>query len=325
MKSPYEIYINYQLVDIPDDIEFPLNIQTFDVTTFGSISSDYSKSIKLPVTENNRRILEHADLPDSGTILPYRKLPVKVNKGGLEIISRGWCYIVDSDNEYYNITIFYGNYDFMIALENKSLNTLELADLDHDINWYNILHSTFEQWKFTKPYIYPLIEWGDGSLIIEDILETVPPYINPGNDINAERLLPVLQVSHILKQIILQAGFNYEDVDSLLTYFDNKYVNLTNLADDTTTEQIRQGEAIIENGELQTAAFHHVDLSFDVAPKPFPVYQNGDPMWNDFLVLQCKTITKEYHNQMQQSNMYYDVDIPKIIQDCISNLFQHHV
>lgn len=308
MNAKYEVYINYKLIDLPEDIEFPLNLQIYDITTFGSISCDYSKTITIPRTLNNDLVLEHSALVNSGSNLPYRRLPIKVNKGGLEIISRGWCYIVQSNSKEYEITVHYGTYDFLTNLENKYLKDLVSPELDHDINWYNIFHSSFEQYRWTKPYVYPLIEWGDGSLIIEDNLNIIPPYINSGEDVNVERLLPVLNAKWIIEQTIIQAGYTYHDPDNLIEYFANKYISLTNLADDITSEQIRLAEAEIPDGEGGTIFFHYVYLNMEV----LSMIGTSNQFWSDFLVLECKNITKQYFNQIQNSNMYYDWDTRKM-------------
>ena len=98
-----QLYLNNQLVDIDESVGLFLNKKFEDVENPTKYFADYSKTISLPFTSNNKKIFDNYSRQDSvvteRTLDPRKKIPFQllynnqlVMSGYLKINNANTCY-----------------------------------------------------------------------------------------------------------------------------------------------------------------------------------------------------------------------------------------
>ncbi|MES2377502.1 MAG: hypothetical protein V4553_13025 [Bacteroidota bacterium] len=178
-----QLYINDQLVDLSDDGPIALTFQINDLAEVKNQQGNTSNQFKLPLTQNNRRILGFPDDIAFCTKLPYTKYQAKIVQDGLEIIPYGIGELNSVDNNSANLTILSGNVDFFDAIDGKLYemgdsksiwHSTLWKDYDHEWNVNNVVQSQ----QHTDGWIYPVVDYGN---LADDITKPINiKYLRPG-------------------------------------------------------------------------------------------------------------------------------------------------
>jgi hypothetical protein len=202
-----QLYINDQLVDLTDDAPIALTFQINNLAEVRNQQGNTSNQFKLPLTQNNRRILGFPDDVALCTDAPYSKYPAKLVQDGLEIIPYGIAELNNVDNQSANITILSGNVDFFDAIDGS---LYEMGDSNS--LWYNKLWQNYDhKWDLdnvvlsqtkTEGWIYPVIDYGN----LQD---------DKSKAINIKYLRPGFFIKSAIDLIVKKAG--YKAKGSLLT------------------------------------------------------------------------------------------------------------
>jgi len=185
-----QLFISEQLMDLSSDTVIALTLQIHDIGDIGTRNGDLTNRFKLPLTQNNQRVLQASNEVQSGSAKPYQKLPCKLVDDGVEVIPSGYAVIENAD-EYYNVTVYSGNIDFFAVIEDLTLRDLDFSDLNHLWSLQNIDDSRGN----TSGYKYPFIDYG--ALPLDSRL------------VNCSDLRPALFIKTILDKIFSDAGFTY--------------------------------------------------------------------------------------------------------------------
>lgn len=178
-----QLYLNDQLVDLSDDSPIALTFQINNLAEVRNQQGNTSNQFKLPLTQNNRRILGFPDDVAFCTTLPYKKYQAKIIQDGLEIIPYGIGELDSVDNNNANLTILSGNVDFFDAIDGKlyemgDSNSIWHSDLwktyDHTWDLATVVHSQSK----TDGWIYPVVDYGN---LADDITKPINiKYLRPG-------------------------------------------------------------------------------------------------------------------------------------------------
>jgi hypothetical protein len=161
-----QLYINDQLVDLSDDSPIALTFQINNLAEVKNQQGNTSNQFKLPLTQNNRRILGFPDDVAFCTDLPYTKYAAKLVQDGLEIIPYGIGELNGVDTDSANITILSGNVDFFDAIDGSLYDMGDVKSpwysplwkaYDHAWTLDNVAHSQTK----TDGWIYPVIDYGN--------------------------------------------------------------------------------------------------------------------------------------------------------------------
>jgi hypothetical protein len=203
-----QLYINDQLVDLSDDTPIALTFQINNLAEVKNQQGNTSNQFKLPLTQNNRRILGFPDDVAFCTALPYTQYSAKIVQDGLEIIPYGVGELNSVDNDSANITILSGNVDFFDAIDGKLYDMGDVASpwgkalpwksYDHAWTLNNVVNSQ----RNTQGWIYPVIDYGNFD---ED-------YSKP---INVNYLRPGFFIKTAIDVLVKNAG--YKATGSLLS------------------------------------------------------------------------------------------------------------
>jgi hypothetical protein len=176
-----EIYIENQLIDLLQDIGTNFTYTIDDVNDFGSRNTSFSRTIAIPATSRNNKILGFAfelgisfehnmELPNVNTnFTPSQAAKcevfidkIQIFKGVIRILE-----IVSNKNATeYQCAVFGELGGFITELGNKRLEDLDFSEYNHTYNVTSIQNS----WNSItgSGYYYPLIDYGDVSTTKDD-------------------------------------------------------------------------------------------------------------------------------------------------------------
>lgn len=172
-----ELYIEGQPADISKDFSTLLTFQLDDVRNFGSRNTNFSKTIILPGTSRNNKLLGHVyDVKSANYHDPAldninynfnaaksaRCLIFEDNIQCFKGVIRLLDIVKDGEVVEYEMATFGELGGFVSSLSNKRLEDLDFSDYDHNFNETNIVNS----WNTINGvgYYYPLIDYGGFSI-----------------------------------------------------------------------------------------------------------------------------------------------------------------
>lgn len=272
-----QMYVEDVLLDILSDTGLTYTMSVGDIFNLSVISSSYTNSFTLPKTPRNVRAMEQLGISGDTSTVPYRKNEIKLNSNGFPIIQSGWLSVSETTDNGYKIAVIDGVIDFFKLIENRSIGSLDLSELNHVRNMDNVLGSFSG-----KPYRYILADY-NGEVI--RTFEGDP-------HINIDYLVPSASIPYLWDKIFSFAGWTYQGEifsnpdfsDTWITFakgldlIGSEEVLLS--ADDVTFPTINASQAIINVGAADINEFGNVSYfeipedgtyKFDVTGKIYGV------------------------------------------------------
>jgi len=171
-----EIYIEDELIDLLQDISTDFTYAIDDVRDFGSRNTSFSRTISIPATAKNNKILGFAfeigmsnnhntDLANVNTnFTPSQAAKCEVYVDKIQIfkgVIRMLEIVINNNVIQYQCAVFGELGGFITELGNKRLEDLDFSEHNHTYNVTEIEDS----WDVINGsgYFYPLIDYGDVS------------------------------------------------------------------------------------------------------------------------------------------------------------------
>jgi len=167
-------------------------VQTLGIFSFEDISSrngEYSNMFNLPLTNNNRRIIEYADYLPSINSAPYNAIPLQIILNGLPF--KNGLIAIEEVDDTIKARFYSGNSNFYNQLKQIKLGQLDWTEYDHTWNLTNAVASA----NLNSGYIYPLIDY-NGQNLASDILDI-------------RKVLPATYVKTIVQKIGSYSGYSF--------------------------------------------------------------------------------------------------------------------
>lgn len=236
------IYFNDQLADFEDDEIVTVSYSSLsfgDLTTRGGVKTN---NYRLPFTNNNKKIFENSELVQSGSMIPYRYLSIRVVVEGYEVFN-GFGSVKKS-KEYYECTSYSGLSTFYDIIKNKNIRDLYLTRYDHPYNDNSVRNS----WVFSSGYVYAFCSYGKyDQIFFSGATQYLP----------VEYLKPHVFFSTVIKQIITDSGYSYQgkvfnDIrfrKQLILYNnfpDNVFINQTVILSQCLPDSVKQSTQMID-------------------------------------------------------------------------------
>jgi len=134
-----ELRISNQLVDIiPNTINRTLQIN--DLGSASDRQSNYSNTVKLPMTDRNKLIFEFLGVIGNTSRAPYKELPCSYSVNGIPLIINGLA-VIEATSDVYEVVIYDGLIDLSERLKGKTISDLNYSDLNHFLNVPNFTNS----------------------------------------------------------------------------------------------------------------------------------------------------------------------------------------
>jgi hypothetical protein len=213
----YELYLNGEKADVRQDLGVQLSFNIDDINKFGSRDTSFSKTIVLPGTANNNKLLGFvADMGSFNTfdagaaniganfnVAQTTKAELRGNgllliKGVFRLLS----IVKDKDIIEYEGAVFGELGGFIASIGNGKLEELDFSDYDHVYNRDAIVNS----WDTINGsgYYYPLIDYGTHSSA--DIYGIVKAKV----DYNYLTFRPALYAKEYIDKIFSAGGYTYD-------------------------------------------------------------------------------------------------------------------
>jgi len=171
-----EIYIEDEVIDLLQDISTDFTYAIDDVRDFGSRNTSFSRTISIPATAKNNKILGFAfeigmsnnhntDLANVNTnFTPSQAAKCEVYVDKIQIfkgVIRMLEIVINNNVIQYQCAVFGELGGFITELGNKRLEDLDFSEHNHTYNVTEIANS----WNTINgsAYFYPLIDYGDVS------------------------------------------------------------------------------------------------------------------------------------------------------------------
>lgn len=160
------LWINNSEVDLIEGETVALTLQANNVEDPSTFQSSFSNSFEIPLTRTNRQILGNAQaIGDNSTL--YTKLPCRLEKDGLPIVSNGFAVINETSNETATITVFDGVADFFTEIGDRVLSELDLSSLNPTWDLTEVTNNTQNTWS--DGYVWALANYGDLTTTTVDV------------------------------------------------------------------------------------------------------------------------------------------------------------
>jgi len=294
-----EVRIEGRRLDVFEGFNFSLNYGIADIRSPEKRSTEYSKTIKCPATQNNDELLGHIyDINISNNydanndnisvnFNPNKKAEARVIADGVEVMAGVMQLrkILKQENAYTYEVVFVGKLlNIFAELGDKELNGLDdnglpyidFSDLNHQWDYGRITSS----WSNTSGYVYPMIDYG----VVE------PFQIGNANGWKVEQFRPAVFLYDIIDRIFSFADFTYSS-----SFFDSAFFK--KLIIPWTNEGFAIGDTEIANRAC-TAIGNLTNLGDDF----YPNYPNAP--FNDTVHLQFDGLI-DPNNLWDNSGDYY--------------------
>lgn len=192
-------------IELFEDISTPLTFSIADIRTPETRQGSFSKTISIPGSKQNNKLLGHIFDINVGdcTFNPKIKTPARLFINDVPQLS-GFMQLLkikklDNYKIEYEVALFGKNSNIFIDIGDSLLTDLDYSDLNH-------LYSRDEQetsWgaNYTLGYVYPLIDYGFDADI---------------NSYDVEHLYPATYLRTYIDKIFTNAGYSYQS-----TFFDS--------------------------------------------------------------------------------------------------------
>lgn len=186
---------NYVQLDLYGNEDLAVSVAAVDFSKVASPRGTRSFNFKLPITNNNKLILESLQLPTVRTSIPYRVISVKLFSNGIDMNTN--VMIVESVDDTINVRIYGDNSNFFLPIKQLTLQDINLNDYNHYWDRATIRAAQTN----TEGYTYPLVNWTESAS---------NGYVYPDN-IKGEVMFPMVFFDTILQRICSGVGYTLQD------------------------------------------------------------------------------------------------------------------
>lgn len=186
-----KLIVNGTQLDLDEETRIQITKLRNDIGDMQSKSS-YTNSISVPHTPTNDLALQFSADLNSTSRIPYSKLSCTLIVDSLEIFADGSCYI-DGSEPKYQIMLLGDMKSFNKLIETKTLNDLDLDDLNHAWNYTNAITLAGDvQYLYTETNSSPA-----GAVSVH----------KTANSVYIANQHPSVKVMRLMEQICTDAGY----------------------------------------------------------------------------------------------------------------------
>jgi len=189
-------YVDDQLVDLRANTVIAQTLQVYDPGKVGSVTTNYTSSIKAPRTFGNDQIFGYLGNSKTKSDVPYTSLGCRYQENGLPIIRNGRVIVSEVNEQDYSLQVFSGPWGFFEIIQDKTLWDLDFDDLNGP-------------WEQSDRDGYRNATTGILQALLDDgLLESLfPPVITWQEDTIRS---PQIYYHTVLEKIFSSFGFEYE-------------------------------------------------------------------------------------------------------------------
>lgn len=190
-----KLSVGGELIDLYPKTVIAQTLQIYDPGRIGSITTNYTSSVRVPPTRNNQQTFEHLTNSKSKSDVPYSSLSCSYEENGFILIREGRAVVSEVSKDY-QLNIYSGPWGFFKLIQDKYLWDLDFSDLNGP--WTEGTRDTYR--NTTTGIVQALIDDG----LIES---TIPPLVNYQEDRIRH---PQIYYHTIIEKIFETFGFEFE-------------------------------------------------------------------------------------------------------------------
>jgi hypothetical protein len=194
------IKIGDRPLDLSSGETIALTRQAAKVGDFVSVMADGTNEVTIPLTANNKAVLDNAHIFGTDSLIPYRRTDATMIQEGYETITNGFS-IVKSSADNFSLQIVGGNGGFFDLIRNLNLRQLDLVEYSHF--WTNL--NAFDNRNNTDGYVYAVFEQSD----LEGVDSTMRTYGTNLYAVQTARLLPSFHIKTLIGKIFGEQGYTF--------------------------------------------------------------------------------------------------------------------
>lgn len=191
------IRIGDDALDLSVDQTIAITKQAAKVGDFSTVLADGTNEVTVPLTPNNRQIMDNAHMMQSDSPRPYGRLDATLIQEGYETIQDGYALLTASADNF-SIQLVGGNATFFDLIKDAELRDLPLSEYEHF--WTN--QEVFDRRNETEGLIYAVFEQS-----LDD--ETMHTYGVNLYAVETKLLLPSFYVKTLVEKLFEAQGYTF--------------------------------------------------------------------------------------------------------------------
>jgi len=190
------LYINGQLTDLASGQVIAQTKQVNDLNSLDNRQTNYTNKFNLPKTANNVRIMNFLTVTGNQSAVPYQQNSCSLySETGECFVYNGWAVVTDGGDDY-EVVVYDGIIDLYKKIENQTMASLGLDELQHVKNFASIKDSWNELPML--PYRYILADYNGSNGAVNAM---------PVPEVNIDYLIPSVNVAWLWEKIFSKYGF----------------------------------------------------------------------------------------------------------------------
>lgn len=157
-----ELFINDSRIDLYPNIGVGITYQTANLTNLNARGGSFTNKFKVPLTANNKTILDNTHIVNSDSNYPYAFNRASIFIDGVEVLADGIAVIETTGDDSFTVNILSGNSDFFNLIKGVNLNDLDFSDYEHTLNATDFM--TYSK-ATTGGLVYAFADWGKGQVL----------------------------------------------------------------------------------------------------------------------------------------------------------------
>jgi len=149
-NGDFDLYGNEKIVQ---------TLSIFNLEDITGRSGDYTNEFSLPLTNNNRNLIEYANELNTINTFPYRRVSCEIYVDGT--FFKSGFIAIESIKDDIKARFYTGNSNFYNLTKNLSLQDLDWDDLNHVWNYTNAYNSCINSYD----YFYPVMDYNGQTLL----------------------------------------------------------------------------------------------------------------------------------------------------------------
>lgn len=237
VSKGYYQYEPYGYLDVYDDIAIPITFQTQDIENLSTRNSSFSKTITLPATQNNKKILGHLDNmntdysvfnPNEKVVATVLRNEIPVFEGYLQLLSINEVNQNNDTAREFEVRIFDDKQNVFKEFGKRSLQELDYGDFDHTLRLSAITDNWASGSTWTKGYHYPL-------------------YYSQSGKYELKHVYPAFFVRSLIDRMFENIGYTYEIESRIEPDINRLIIPYTGEKPRKPIEQIEDSKTIATN------------------------------------------------------------------------------
>lgn len=193
------LYIDEQLMDLYPNTVIAQTLQVFDPGRLGSIVTNFTSQIRVPITRTNERILSFLSNSKVKSDVPFTSLSCRYMENGIPVIQNARVVLMYVDQREYVLSIYSGPWGFFEVIQKKTLWDLDFSDING--SWTVSDRDGYR--NTTEGLVQALVD--DGRLD-QDSVASAPTIENQGSTLKS----PQIYYHTLVTKIFSSFGFEYE-------------------------------------------------------------------------------------------------------------------